>query len=204
LYGGRLVLVPSFVARDPEAFAELLLKEKVTILNQTPTAFYQLSHQMKKMKSAEMPIRKVIFGGEKLSPLQLKDWKVAYPSTQLINMYGITETTVHVTYKEITEKEIETNISNIGKPIPTLQVYVLDGQKNLLPVGIGGEMYVAGEGVARGYWNRPELTEERFVENPFQPGERMYKTGDLARWLEDGNLEYLGRMDDQVKIRGHR
>ncbi|WP_033799593.1 condensation domain-containing protein, partial [Bacillus pseudomycoides] len=150
------------------------------------------------------PVRKVIFGGEKLSPLQLKDWKAAYPSTQLINMYGITETTVHVTYKEITEKEIETNISNIGKPIPTLQVYVLDGQKNLLPVGIGGEMYVAGEGVARGYWNRPELTEERFVENPFQPGERMYKTGDLARWLEDGNLEYLGRMDDQVKIRGHR
>ncbi|WP_176134307.1 non-ribosomal peptide synthetase, partial [Bacillus pseudomycoides] len=204
LYGGRLVLVPSFVARDPEAFAELLLKEKVTILNQTPTAFYHLSHQMKKMKPAEMPVRKVIFGGEKLSPLQLKDWKVAYPSTQLINMYGITETTVHVTYKEITEKEIETNISNIGKPIPTLQVYVLDGQKNLLPVGIGGEMYVAGEGVARGYWNRPELTEERFVENPFQPGERMYKTGDLARWLEDGNLEYLGRMDDQVKIRGHR
>ncbi|MGG3660350.1 non-ribosomal peptide synthetase, partial [Bacillus pseudomycoides] len=204
LYGGRLVLVPSFVARDPEAFAELLLKEKVTILNQTPTAFYQLSHQMKKLKPAEMPVRKVIFGGEKLSPLQLKDWKAAYPSTQLINMYGITETTVHVTYKEITEKEIETNISNIGKPIPTLQVYVLGSQKNLLPIGVGGEMYVAGEGVTRGYLNRPDLTEERFVENPFQPGERMYKTGDLARWLEDGNLEYLGRMDDQVKIRGHR
>ncbi|WP_158287213.1 non-ribosomal peptide synthetase [Mesobacillus foraminis] len=204
LYGGRLVIVPTFVARDPEAFAQLLLKEGVTILNQTPTAFYQLSRQMEKLKPDGMPVRKVIFGGEKLSPLQLKNWKLDYPSTQLINMYGITETTVHVTYKEIIEKDIEANISNIGKPIPTLQVYVLDGRRNLLPVGVSGEMYVAGEGVARGYLNRPELTEERFVENPFSPGERMYRTGDLARWLEDGNLEYLGRMDDQVKIRGHR
>ncbi|WP_181215980.1 non-ribosomal peptide synthetase, partial [Mesobacillus foraminis] len=204
LYGGRLVLVPTFVARDPEAFAQLLLKEGVTILNQTPTAFYQLSRQMEKLKPDGMPVRKVIFGGEKLLPLQLKNWKLAYPATQLINMYGITETTVHVTYKEITVKDIEANISNIGKPIPTLQVYVLDGRRNLLPVGVSGEMYVAGEGVARGYLNRPELTEERFVENPFNPGERMYRTGDLARWLEDGNLEYLGRIDDQVKIRGHR
>ncbi|SFJ97123.1 non-ribosomal peptide synthetase, partial [Thermoflavimicrobium dichotomicum] len=204
LYGGKLVIVPSLVARDPKAFLDLLRREGVTILNQTPTAFYQLSQEEMKRVEADLMVRKVIFGGEALAPVQLKAWKNKYPSTQLINMYGITETTVHVTYKEITEQEMETNVSNIGQPIPTLKVYVLDEQKRLVPIGVKGEMYVSGDGVSRGYLNRPELTAERFVENPFVPGERMYKTGDLARWLPDGNLEYLGRIDHQVKIRGYR
>ena len=119
-------------------------------------------------------------------------------------MYGITETTVHVTYKEITEVEIEQAKSNIGRPIPTLKVYMLDAKRNCVPVGVAGEMYVAGEGLARLYLNRPDLTTEKFVDNPFAPGEKMYRSGDLARWLPDGNIEYLGRIDHQVKIRGYR
>ena len=136
--------------------------------------------------------------------MQLAGWKEQYPNCRLINMYGITETTVHVTYKEITEREIRTNVSNIGGPIPTLKVYVLDENRKPVPIGVPGEMYVSGAGVARGYLNRPELTAERFMEDPFEPGARMYRSGDLARWSPEGELEYLGRIDDQVKIRGHR
>ena len=119
-------------------------------------------------------------------------------------MYGITETTVHVTYKEITDYEIEFNISNIGRPIPTLTTYIMDNHMGLLPVGVTGELCVGGEGVGRGYLNRPELTAERFVQNPYQPGERLYRSGDLARLLSDREMEDLGRIDHQVKIRGHR
>ncbi|TCW37424.1 gramicidin S synthase 2 [Laceyella sacchari] len=205
LYGGKLVVVPALVAKDSKAFLDLLKRERVTVLNQTPTAFYQLSNvEMMGPKSDEMSVRMVIFGGEALAPSMLKPWRERYPQTKLINMYGITETTVHVTYKEITEREIESNVSNIGVPIPTLKVYVLDEQMNPVPIGVAGEMYVSGAGVTRGYLNRPELTAERFIEDPFNPGARMYKSGDLARWLSDGTLEYLGRIDHQVKIRGHR
>ena len=119
-------------------------------------------------------------------------------------MYGITETTVHVTYQEIGAKEIARGISSIGKPIPTLSCYILDAQKQLCAVGQEGELYVSGLGLARGYLNRPDLTKEKFITNPYNPSERLYKTGDLGRWREDGNLEYLGRMDEQVKIRGYR
>ena len=117
-------------------------------------------------------------------------------------MYGITETTVHVTYKEITEKEIDLNISNIGKPIPTLTTYIMDQKLRLLPIGAVGELCVGGDGVGRGYLNRPELTAERFVDNPYKPGERLYRSGDLAKLLPDGDMEYYGRMDHQVKITG--
>ncbi|MCZ8520301.1 MULTISPECIES: non-ribosomal peptide synthase/polyketide synthase [Paenibacillus] len=204
LYGGRLVIVPPLTAKSPEAFLELLQHSRVTILNQTPTYFYQLLQEALRHPSAELSLRKVIFGGEALSPALLKDWHVQYPQVQLINMYGITETTVHVTYKEITEREIAAGKSNIGTTIPTLSAYILDEQRRLLPVGVPGELYVAGDGLARGYLNRPELTDEKFVAHPYRDGERMYRTGDLARWLPDGNIEYLGRIDHQVKIRGYR
>ncbi|QMV44171.1 non-ribosomal peptide synthetase [Cohnella cholangitidis] len=204
LNGGKLVIVPSLTARNPEQFLRLLQDEQVTILNQTPTYFYQVVQADQTYDVRNLRLRKVIFGGEALSPYALKDWKAKYPNTQLINMYGITETTVHVTYKEITELEIEQAKSNIGKAIPTLQAYILDDNGRLLPIGMQGELYVAGDGLARGYLNRPELTAEKFVTHPFSPGERMYRTGDLARWLPDGNLEYLGRIDHQVKIRGYR
>ncbi len=204
LYGGKLVIVPSLTAKSPAAFLELLKDNKVTILNQTPTYFYQVIQEELAHSSTELSLRKIIFGGEALSPSLLGNWRFKYPDVQLINMYGITETTVHVTYKEITEREIEAGKSNIGRTIPTLSAYIFDEQRRLQPVGVPGELYIAGDGLARGYLNRAELTAEKFVEHPFRAGERMYRTGDLARWLPDGNIEYLGRIDHQVKIRGYR
>ncbi|MEM6684911.1 MAG: amino acid adenylation domain-containing protein, partial [Bacteroidota bacterium] len=203
LFGSRLVVVPSMTAKDTKLFAELLVNEGVTVLNQTPSAFKFLQAEMLSAQQSHA-IRYVIFGGEALAPEITKAWNNAYPSCKLINMYGITETTVHVTYKEITREEILANKSNIGTAIPTLACYVLDENLQLVPIGINGELYVAGKGIARGYLNRPELTAERFIPNPFQTNEWLYKTGDVACWLPHGDLEYKGRIDDQVKIRGHR
>jgi fengycin family lipopeptide synthetase D len=204
LYGGKLVIVPALTARDTALFRELLKKEKVTVLNQTPSAFYNLVSEEEKISAQDLAVRNVIFGGEALKPKILKSWRKKYPNSKLINMYGITETTVHVTYKEITEYEIESNISNIGKPIPTLTTYIMDRSMNLVPIGVAGELCVGGDGVGRGYLNRPELTSEKFVYNSYKPGERIYRSGDLARMLPDGDIEYLGRIDCQVKIRGFR
>ncbi|WP_433273364.1 non-ribosomal peptide synthase/polyketide synthase [Actinosynnema sp. CS-041913] len=186
LHGGRLVVVPFDISRSPRDFARLLRDEGVTVLNQTPSAFYQLLPE-------QPDPRYVIFGGEALDMHKVQDWQ---GTGQLINMYGITETTVHVTYTPAD--------GTIGEPIPDLRVYVLDDDLQPVPPGVTGEMYVAGPGLARGYLNRPGLTASRFVANPFgEPGARMYRTGDLARWI-DGRLDYLGRADHQVKIRGFR
>jgi len=164
LYGGKLVIVPKMIARDTAGFLELLNREAVTILNQIPPAFYNLIDEdlNSQQPGKKLYIKYVIFGGEALNPLKLKHWQSRYPQTRLINMFGITETTVHVTYKEITEKDMELNISNIGKPIPTLNAYILDKHFKLVPVGVMGEICVGGAGVARGYLNRPQLTAERF------------------------------------------
>jgi tyrocidine synthetase III len=204
LYGGKLIIVPEVTARDPEAFLTLLASEGVTVLNQTPSAFYNLIKQAPDIPGPGLQLRYVIFGGEALSPGKLAMWKQQYPATRLINMYGITETTVHVTFKEIGAAEIAANISNIGRPIPTLNCYVLDQQKNIVPEGVWGELYVGGEGVCRGYLNRPELTGQRFISGPFRADERLYRSGDKVRWLSNGELEYGGRIDDQVKVRGYR
>ncbi|MEM1319017.1 MAG: amino acid adenylation domain-containing protein [Bacteroidota bacterium] len=204
LFGGRLVIVPKEATKDMAAFEALLQYEKVTVLNQTPTAFYVLQEQVTQTH-AKLPLRYVIFGGEALSPGQLIKWYEHFPHCRLINMYGITETTVHVTYKEIGMAEIQSGLSNIGLPIPTLDCFVLDEEKTLLPLSVAGELYVGGAGLARGYLNRDQLTKDRFVSNPFDPQwKRLYRSGDLVRRLPDGNLEYLGRIDDQVKIRGYR
>lgn len=206
LYGGRLVIVPKLVAQNPVEFLQVLKEEEVTVLNQTPTAFSKLIQAELERKDQEekLQIRYVIFGGEALKPLLLLPWKERYPKARFINMYGITETTVHVTYKEITEMEIASNVSNIGTPIPTLSIYLMDEQMMLVPEGVVGEICVGGVGVARGYLNRPHLTTERFIANPYRPDERLYRSGDLARFLSNGELEYLGRLDRQVKIRGFR
>jgi amino acid adenylation domain-containing protein/non-ribosomal peptide synthase protein (TIGR01720 family) len=208
--GGRLVVVPYWVSRSPEAFYELLCQERVTVLNQTPSAFQQLIQTEQSLTHLDkLALRFVIFGGEALEIQSLKSWFDRHGDEfpQLVNMYGITETTVHVTYRPITLADLrESKGSVIGRPIPDLQVFVLDAQQRLLPIGVPGEMYVGGDGLARDYLNRSELTQARFIPNPFSsdPQARLYKTGDLARYLSNGDLEYLGRIDNQVKIRGFR
>ncbi|MGD2092001.1 MAG: amino acid adenylation domain-containing protein, partial [Candidatus Aminicenantes bacterium] len=213
LYGGTLVVVPPPVTRDPGQFLKLLKEEKVTVLNQTPSAFYSLAHEGLESPENDLKhLRYVIFGGEALSPGKLNQWKKRYPWVSLINMYGITETTVHVTYKEIEAADIRLNISNIGTPIPTLTVYIVTPNFGLAPIGAAGQMCIGGDGVSRGYLNRPELTAEMFptVNNRSYKSymsyfsKKLYKSGDLARWLAKGEIEYLGRSDQQVKIRGYR
>ncbi len=208
IYGGRLVIVPFEVSRSPQEFYELLAQEGVTVLNQTPSAFCQLMEVTKQPRSKlELSLRLVIFGGEALNLQSLKPWFDRYGDQvpQLVNMYGITETTVHVTYRAISRADLDRG-SMIGCPIPDLELYILD--RNLQPVGSGvaGELYVGGAGVARGYLHRPELTAERFIPHLFsdQTGAVLYKTGDLARFVWDGDIEYLGRIDNQVKLRGFR
>ncbi|MGE6592952.1 amino acid adenylation domain-containing protein [Bacillus mycoides] len=210
LYGGKLVVVPYWISRSPKDFYQLLVKEEVTVLNQTPSAFRQLIQVCEQEdENKNLQLRYVIFGGEALEPISLLPWfqRHGEKKTQLINMYGITETTVHVTYYPITQDDVQhASRSNIGKRIPDLEVYILDAYQQPVPIGVDGELYIGGAGLARGYLNRPELTAERFIPHPFSsdPKARLYRTGDLARYLPDGNLDYRGRIDHQVKIRGFR
>jgi amino acid adenylation domain-containing protein/non-ribosomal peptide synthase protein (TIGR01720 family) len=206
LYGGEVVTVPEAIRRSPDEVVDLVARESVTVLSQTPTFFYRLAASALERPAAGLALRYVVFGGEALAPAQLSAWHRANPGVRLVNMYGITETTVHVTFREIGPEEIEAAVSDIGGPIPTTTVYLLDMASNLLPVGVTGEMYVGGKGVARGYLERPALTAERFLPDPFgcAPGSRLYRTGDLARWRRDGSMEFLGRRDHQVKFRGFR
>ncbi|MBB5016751.1 amino acid adenylation domain-containing protein [Chitinivorax tropicus] len=217
LHGGRLVVVPYLVSRSPEAFHQLVVRERVTVLNQTPSAFKQFiaADQAAGLSADAMQLRCVVFGGEALEPASLLPWldKYGEDRPQLINMYGITETTVHVTYRPIRRADAErVGSSPIGVAIPDLRLFILDSQRRPAPIGVIGELYVAGDGVALGYLNRTALTAERFIDWPadlmlavgYQPGTKLYKTGDLARFLSDGGIEYKGRADDQVKIRGFR
>jgi amino acid adenylation domain-containing protein/non-ribosomal peptide synthase protein (TIGR01720 family) len=209
LYGGRLVIVSYLESRWPEAFYQRLRRERVTVLNQTPSAFRQLVEAEGGSRWQELALRVVIFGGEALDVEILGGWYEGGEEerVRLVNMYGITETTVHVSFYELGKADMgKVSGSIIGKPIEDVQVYILDPQLRLIPVGISGEIYVGGAGVARGYLNRPELTAERFIPHTFsnEPGARLYRTGDLARYLPDGNIEFLGRVDHQVKLRGHR
>ena len=209
LFGGRLVVVPYLKTRSPEEFYRLVCAERVTVLNQTPSAFGQLIDAQAHSSESRHSLRVVIFGGEALELRTLRPWvqrnRIGRP--QLVNMYGITETTVHVTYRPLTGEEIGSDRSSpIGNPIPDLQAHLLDQCQQPVAVGTTGELYIGGAGVARGYLSRPDLTAERFVADPFskEPNARLYKTGDLGRRREDGTIEYLGRNDHQVKIRGFR
>ncbi|RPS71072.1 non-ribosomal peptide synthetase, partial [Pseudomonas aeruginosa] len=189
----------------------LLCREGVTVLNQTPSAFKQL---MAVACSADMAtqqpaLRYVIFGGEALDLQSLRPWfqRFGDRQPQLVNMYGITETTVHVTYRPVSEADLEGGlVSPIGGTIPDLSWYILDRDLNPVPRGAVGELYIGRAGLARGYLRRPGLSATRFVPNPFPggAGERLYRTGDLARFQADGNIEYIGRIDHQVKVRGFR
>jgi len=208
-FGACLVVVPRDIARSAPDFLQLVRQHGVTVLNQTPSAFKAFidadAHAPGNNISS---LRYVIFGGEALEPAMLTTWYSRHPdcAPRLINMYGITETTVHVTWREIGRADCDLPGSPIGRPITDLNLYLLDDDRQLVPPGAVGELYVGGAGVARGYLNRPELTATRFLPDPFSgdPTARVYRTGDLARYLPDGSLEFLGRNDHQVKIRGFR
>jgi amino acid adenylation domain-containing protein len=210
LYGGRLVVVPFWESRSPESLRRTLVEHEVTVLNQTPSAFRQfMAEEERSGRPGELSLRLVVFGGEALEMGSLRGWMNRHEGNgpRLVNMYGITETTVHVTYAEVTREEVESGgASRIGVGLSDLSVYVLDEWGELVGVGMKGELYIGGAGVARGYLQRPELTAERFIPDAFssEAGARLYRTGDLARYRADGELEYLGRIDNQVKIRGYR
>jgi amino acid adenylation domain-containing protein len=205
LHGGRLCVVPAEVSRAADDFLRLIEREKVTVLSQTPSAFAQL---MRAEAEDSAPVRwdslrYVVFGGERLDCDQVLAWYERHPGehARLVDMYGITETTVHVTAAPLGGAAPD----SIGRPLPDMRVYVLDAELNPVPPGTAGELYVAGAGLARGYLRRPGLTASRFLPDPFgAPGTRMYRSGDMARWRGDGRLVYLGRADGQVKIRGYR
>ncbi|MEV6475088.1 amino acid adenylation domain-containing protein [Streptomyces sp. NPDC051657] len=207
LHGGRLVIVPGTVTRSPGEFLELLHHEGITVLNQTPSACYQLTEALTAPGSPGLPpaLRLLVLGGEALDPARLAPWLRDPGGPRLVNMYGITETTVHVTTHDLAPGTPVPGVSPVGRAIDDLRVYVLDRRLRPAPPGVTGELYVAGAGLSRGYRGRHPLTAERFVADPFgAPGARMYRSGDLARWSGDGTLHYLGRADSQVSLRGFR
>ncbi|MFF2224340.1 amino acid adenylation domain-containing protein [Streptomyces globisporus] len=205
LTGGRLVVVDHWTTRSPEDFHALLVRERVSVLSQTPSAFAQLAAADRTAQEA-VDARLVVLGGEPLDARPLLDWFDRHPEDRcrLVNMYGITETTVHVTAATVTRREALAGSRSVGRPLPGWSVRVLDAYGRPVPPGAPGEIVVGGAGVALGYLNRPALTAERFVPDPLDPAGRLYRSGDLGRLLPDGTLEHLGRIDDQVQVRGFR
>lgn len=204
LTGGRLVVVPYWTTRDTEEFYTLLAEQRVTVLNQTPSAFAQLIRTDQRVRR-DLALRLVVFGGEALDVGMLAPWFTRHPATdcQVVNMFGITETTVHVTAQTVTPHEVVTSSRSVGRALPGWSVSIRDGQGRVLPPGPSGEIYVGGAGVASHYLGRPELTQQRFILDE-STGERIYRSGDKGRLHPDGRLDHLGRLDNQVKIRGHR
>jgi amino acid adenylation domain-containing protein len=211
LHGGQLVVVPDSVVWSAEDLHAVLVSEQVSVLSQTPSAFYalQTADALQPERGRQLKLETVVFGGEALEPTRLAAWLHNHPGlSRLVNMYGITETTVHASFREIVEADVEGGVSPIGVPLAHLGFFVLDGWLRSVPAGVVGELYVAGAALAYGYVGRAGLTSSRFVACPFGgagvPGIRMYRTGDLVRWDAGGQLHYLGRADEQVKIRGYR
>ena len=208
-HGGEL-LVPEYgLTRSPLDFHRLVRERGVTVLNQTPSAFYQFIEADRHAGEPVTALRRIIFGGEALDLGRLRGWVERHGtgSPELVNMYGITETTVHVTHRVLTDEDfgLGDDVSPIGGPIPGLVTYLLDDRLRPVPPGRVGAIYVAGDQVSLGYLGRPGLTAGRFVANPFaSDGSRMYHTGDLALRTLDGELEFAGRADDQVQLKGFR
>ncbi|WP_447035926.1 amino acid adenylation domain-containing protein [Streptomyces sp. DSM 118878] len=210
LHGGRLVVVPHEVSSTPQELIDLLAAEGVTVLSQTPSAFRGLvaAAEAEEPRLGRLALRTVIFAGERLDMSGLRPWtdRFGLDGPALVNMYGITETTVHTTFHRVTRDDLDPLAANaVGLPLDDLTVHLLDDHGCPVPDGGRGEIHVGGPGVARGYPGRPELTAERFVPDPFgPPGARLYRSGDLARRGPEGRLQFLGRTDDQVKVRGYR
>nr|WP_307188631.1 amino acid adenylation domain-containing protein [Nocardia amamiensis] len=208
--GGSVVMVDYETSRSPELFRELLVREQVTVVNQTPSAFYQLVAADRDASPGGLALRYVIFGGEALDLRQLSRWYERHPvdAPRLVNMYGITETTVHVSFLSLDDHVIDSQASLIGRALPWLDAYVLDQRLRPAPFGTPGEIYVAGNQLSRGYVGQAGLTASRFVANPVgPPGSRMYRSGDIAHWTRSRGepaLAYNGRGDQQVQLRGFR
>lgn len=204
LHGGRLVIVPQATVRAPELLVTLLEEERVTVLSQTPSAFRGLIAAEASRPDTAFALRLVVFGGERLDVALLRPWIERHgdAAPELINMYGITETTVHVTFRRMHAADLkQPEVSPIGTPLPDLRVRLVDEEGHVVRAGTPGEIQVSGPGVTRGYLNRPELTAARFVDDA---GRRWYRSGDRAVQDADGELLYLGRADDQIKVRGYR
>lgn len=202
LCGGRLVMAEPGLHRDPEGLAQLIQKEEIHTLQCVPT----LMNMLLDAPSFEQckQLRRVFCGGEALSLSLVERFHSVLPNAELINLYGPTEATIDATYwisPRVKNKRVV-----LGSPVTNTKAYILDASRQLVPIGVAGELYIGGEGVGRGYLNLPELTAERFLADPFssKPGARIYQTGDMARWLSDGTIDFLGRNDFQVKIRGFR
>ncbi|MBF0272353.1 MAG: amino acid adenylation domain-containing protein [Magnetococcales bacterium] len=209
LFGGRLVVVSRDTARSPEAFYELLHSERITILNNNPSVFQALTNLEESGHAKPLSLRLVIFGAEPLKLQNLKPWfdRHGDQTPQLINLYGITESTVHTTYHALSRADLEQPHLRIGPPRAELHpLYILDDHLQPVPIGVPGILYAGGIGLATGYLNQPELTAKAFLPDPFNPhpDSRLQRTGDLARFLPDGNIHFLGRKDYQVKVRGFR
>ncbi|MEU2672600.1 amino acid adenylation domain-containing protein [Streptomyces sp. NPDC007164] len=209
VHGGELLVPEYALTRSPVDFHRLVRERGVTVLNQTPSAFHRFIEADRHTGAPVTALRRIIFGGEALDLGRLRGWVERYGtrSPELVNMYGITETTVHVTHRVLTDEDFAPgdDISPIGGPVPGLVVHLLDDRLRPVPPGRVGAIYVAGDQVSLGYLGRPGLTAGRFVANPFaSDGSRMYHTGDLARRTLDGELEFTGRADDQVQLKGFR
>ncbi|MGG1240886.1 amino acid adenylation domain-containing protein, partial [Bacillus sonorensis] len=203
--GAAVYLLPHGGEKEPEMIVKAIEEQRVTAMHFVPSMLHAF---LEHLKYRLVPIntnglKRVFSGGEQLGAHLVSRFCKLLPDVELTNSYGPTEATVEAAFFDCPRHEKLDRIP-IGKPVHQVRLYILNQRQRMLPAGCIGELYIAGAGVARGYLNRPELTEERFLADPFYPGERMYKTGDLARWLPNGNIEFLGRTDDQVKIRGYR
>ena len=195
LTGAALVVPDKQTLSDLKALENYIVIKKVSHIHTVPALLAELS--IEDMSS----VKRVITGGESCSPSLAGKWKGSF---MFINEYGPTETTItSIEYKAERSDNYQAFVP-IGRPVANTDIYLLDDHQHLLPFGALGEIYIGGDGVSRGYLNRPELTKEKFIGDPFKPGKIIYRTGDMGRWLPDGNIEYLGRIDDQVKIRGFR
>ena len=201
LNGAKLVLIPKETVLDMARLSRVIERENISILMITTALFHLLVDLNPACLST---LRKIMFGGERASVEHVRKALQIVGKGKLLHMYGPSESTVFATYHPVDELEEHTLSVPIGKPVSNTEVYILDRAGHVQPAGIAGELCVSGEGLVKGYYNRPELTEEKFVPHPFTSGERMYKTGDLARWLPNGDIEFIGRIDHQVKIRGQR
>ncbi|MGV1886570.1 AMP-binding protein, partial [Rhizobium sp. 23-156E] len=205
--GSQCILLNSGLSKDPQNIFEFIKKYQITaILSITPSLLRSIISEIPEEKNLFSSLRLLLTSGE---PLQMDDARRTYDfmaiQSELYNQYGPTEATMTSCFWLVDRGKKDLHFALIGRPIWNKQIYVLDGYLRPVPAGVGGELYISGSGLARGYLGRPGLTAERFVADPFgPPGSRMYRTGDLARWRPDGVLDFLGRADDQVKIRGFR